>query len=118
MALFPFSAKPDNRRLPFGGNGHILGRYKNESMVLAAPGSDYPDLASKMRLFDLQLANVYNRLCLEIVGPTDPGEDIGNPRLHLHQDPFPLQAHLEQRQRAAAGAVGRAFIELSAAREN
>ena len=73
--LLPADTDPSERRLPFGGKGHIIARYKNESMVLAAPGSDYPDLPTKMRLFGVHLADVYNRLALEIVGPTDPGDD-------------------------------------------
>jgi hypothetical protein len=82
--LLDATTKPDDRRLPFGGKGHIIARYKNESMILASPGAD---LAAKMRLFGVHLAQVYNRLALEIVGPVDPGNDPGNPRLHLHQDP-------------------------------
>jgi hypothetical protein len=85
--LLPSDVDPTSRHLPFGGKGHIIARYKNESMVLAAPGSDYPDLPTKMRLFGVHLADVYNRLSLEITGPTDPGNDPSNPRLHLHQDP-------------------------------
>ena len=84
--LLDADVKPDDRRLPFGGKGHVVGLYKNESMVLAAPGNGN-ELAMTMRLFGVHLAQVYNRLALEILGPTDPGVDRNNPQLHLHQDP-------------------------------
>ena len=109
--LLPFSVKPDDRRLPYGGKGHVIGRYKNESMVLAAPGSDYPDLAPMMRQFGVQLADVYNRLCLEIVGPTDPGNDPANPRLHLHQDPTRSKLVLSNGKDLPLAQWGERFIE-------
>lgn len=110
--LLPADAEPTNRRLPFGGKGHIIARYKNESMVLAAPGSDYSDLATKMRMFGVHLADVYNRLCLEIVGPTDPGhDDVEDPRLHLHQDPTRSKLVLSNGQELPLARWGDAFIE-------
>ena len=109
--LLPFSEKPEDRRLPYGGKGHIIGRYKNESMVLAAPGSDYPDLPSKLRLFGVQLADVYNRLCLEIVGSTEPGDDVANPRLHLHQDPTRSKLVLSNGKELPLARWGEGFIE-------
>lgn len=84
--LLDAAAKPDDRHLPYGGKGHIIALYKSESMVLAATGAGY-DLPAKMRLFGVHLADVYNRLALEIIGPTDGGSDPDNLKLHLHQDP-------------------------------
>jgi hypothetical protein len=86
-ALLPATAVADSRHLPYGGKGHVVVRYKNESMVLAAPGGSFPELPRAMRLWGVQLADVYNRLSIVIEGPTDPGPDPDNPRLHLHQDP-------------------------------
>ncbi|MGE2816449.1 hypothetical protein ACQI5H_15120 [Mycobacterium heidelbergense] len=109
--LLPFPVKPDDRRLPYGGKGHVIARYKNEAMVLAAPGGDYPDLAPMMRLFGVQLGDVYNRLCLEIVGPTDPGNDPANPRLHLHQDPTRSKLVLSNGKELPLAQWGERFIE-------
>lgn len=109
--LLPMEINPEDRRLPFSGKGHIIGRYKNESMVLAAPGTDYPDLSSKMRLFGVQLADVYNRLALEIVGPTDPGDDPANPRLHFHQDPTRSRLVLSNGAELPLAEWGERFIE-------
>ena len=109
--LLPFSEKPEDRRLPYGGKGHIIGRYKNESMVLAAPGSDYPDLATKMRYFGVHLAPVFNRLCLEIMGPADPGDDAANPRLHFHQDPTRSKLVLSNGKELPMAEWGERFIE-------
>lgn len=108
--LLPHSMDPANRRLPFGGKGHIVIRYKNESMVLAAPGGDYPDLPKLMRLFGVQLADVYNRLSLVIEGPTDPGHDPANARLHLHQDPSRSSVILSNGQKLPLDEWGAAFI--------
>ena len=108
--LLPFSTNPSSRHLPFGGKGHIVVRYKNESMVLAAPGSDFPDLPKLMRLFGVQLADVYNRLSLVIEGPTDPGPDSSNPRLHLHQDPSRSRVVLSNGQELPLDEWGAAFI--------
>ncbi len=110
-ALLPSDTDPENRRLPFGGKGHIIARYKNESMVLAAPGTDYPDLPSKMRLFGVQLADVYNRLSLQIIGPTDPGDDSTHPRLHLHQDPTRSKLVLSNGQELPLAEWGEQFID-------
>jgi len=107
--LLVADAKPEDRRLPFGGKGHVIARYKNESMVLAAPGAAY-DLAAKMRLFGAHLAQVYNRLALEIVGPTDPGGDPNNPQLHLHQDPTRSKLILSNGQDLPLSLWGEQFI--------
>ena len=112
--LLPFSVDPQERRLPFGGKGHIIARYKNESMVLAAPGSDYPDLPAKMRLFGVHLARRLQ--------PARPGDRGTNgPRGRSRQPaaappprPDPVQACPEQRRGAAPGPVGRAVHRANA----
>jgi hypothetical protein len=109
-ALLPWGVEPESRRLPFGGKGHIVARYKNESMILAAPGTDYPDLPPIMRLFGVQLADVYNRLSLQIVGPTDAGNDPSRPRLHLHQDPTRSKLVLSNGQELPLAEWGEQFI--------
>jgi hypothetical protein len=86
-------------------------RYKNESMVLAASGGDYPELSRIMRLFGVQLADVYNRLSLVIEGPTDPGAKSANPRIHLHQDPSRSRVIMSNGKDLPLEEWGTAFIE-------
>jgi len=109
--LLPYETDPVSRHLPFGGKGHIVARYKNESMVLAAPGGDYPELSRGMRLFGVQLADVFNRLSLVIEGPSDPGADPANPRLHLHQDPSRSRVIMSNGKDLPLEEWGTAFIE-------
>jgi len=109
--LLPYKTDPVSRHLPFGGKGHILVRYKNESMVLAAPGGDYPELSRVMRFFGVQLADVYSRLSLVIEGPTDPGVDPANPQLHLHQDPSRSRVMMSNGKDLPLEAWGTSFIE-------
>jgi hypothetical protein len=76
--LLPYSTDPSNRRLPFGGRGHIVARYKNESMILAA--APYSPVVPAMRAWGVSLADVADRLSLVIV-PPDTGP------WHVHQNP-------------------------------
>jgi hypothetical protein len=107
--LLNADARPDERRLPFGGKGHIIALYKSESMVLAAPGASY-DLPAKMRLFGVHLGDVYTRLALEIIGPTDGGSDPNNLNLHLHQDPTRSRIILSNGQELPLAQWGEQFI--------
>jgi len=109
--LLPFETKPQDRRLPFNGGGHIGFIYKNETMVLAAGGDLFPDLPKGMRKFGLQLADVYNRTSLIIEGPTDPGLDPDNPRLHFHQDPSRSRIMMSNGREFPIDAIGDAFID-------
>lgn len=111
FALLPYETDPASRHLPFGGKGHIIIRYKNESMVLAAPGGDYPELGKLMRTFGVQLAEVYNRLSIVLEGPADAGNDPNNPRLHLHQDPSRSRIVMSNGKDIPIDDWGEAFIQ-------
>jgi len=68
--LHDYELAPDQGHLPFGGKGHVIGRYKNESMPIGVPG-DGQKRHVMFKAFGVPYSDVWDRLALIIEAPQD-----------------------------------------------